>query len=61
MDRRVTPPKRVSSPNWGPPTPCKQALKLEPLSVVCSAPYGGSDKIKMNPFQARQACENTDV
>ena len=27
MDRRVTPPKWVSSPTWGPPPPCKQALK----------------------------------
>ena len=27
MDRRVTPPKRVTSPTWGPPSPCKQALK----------------------------------
>ena len=26
MDRRVTPPKRVPSPNWRPPPPCKQAL-----------------------------------
>ena len=26
MDRRVTPPKRVISPTWGPPPPCKQAL-----------------------------------
>jgi len=26
MDRRVTPPKRVTSPIWGPPPPCKQAL-----------------------------------
>ena len=26
MDRRVTPPKRVTSPNWGPTPPCKQAL-----------------------------------
>ena len=25
MDRRVTPPKRVTSPNWGPRSPCKQA------------------------------------
>ena len=25
-DRRVTPPKRVTSPTWGPPPPCKQAL-----------------------------------
>ena len=27
MDRQVTPPKRVISPTWGPPPPCKQALK----------------------------------
>ena len=25
-DRQVTPPKRVTSPNWGPPPLCKQAL-----------------------------------
>ena len=26
MDRRVTPPKRVTLPTWGPPPPRKQAL-----------------------------------
>ena len=26
MDRRVTPAKRVTSPTWGPPPQCKQAL-----------------------------------
>ena len=26
MDRRVTPPKRVISPSWGYPLPCKRAL-----------------------------------
>ena len=26
MDRRVTPPKRVTSPTWGPSPPCKLAL-----------------------------------
>ena len=26
MDRRITPPKRVTSPTWGPPALCKQAL-----------------------------------
>ena len=29
MDRRVTPPKRVTSPIWGPPPPCKQALNVQ--------------------------------
>ena len=28
MDRQVTPPKRVSSPTWGPPPPRKQAQRL---------------------------------
>ena len=28
MDRRVTPPKRVTSPSWGPPPPCKQAPRF---------------------------------
>ena len=35
MDRRVTPPKRVTSPTWGPPPPCKQALKVS--SNLCFA------------------------
>jgi len=26
MDRWVTPPKRITSPTWGPPPSCKQAL-----------------------------------
>ena len=26
MDRWVTPPKKVTSPTWGPTPPCKQAL-----------------------------------
>ena len=33
MDRRVTPPKLVTMPTWGPPPPCKEALK------VSSAPF----------------------
>ena len=28
MDRRVTSQKRVTSPTWGPPSPCKQAVDL---------------------------------
>ena len=27
MDRRVTPPKQVTTPTWGPSPPSKQALK----------------------------------
>ena len=29
MDRRVTPPKQVSSPTWGPSPPCKQVLRYK--------------------------------
>ena len=36
MDRRVTPPKRVTLPTWGPPPPCKQALKMCVTSLLCS-------------------------
>ena len=34
MDRRVAPLKRVTSPTWGPPPPCKQALIVIALSYV---------------------------
>ena len=27
MERLVTPPKRGTSPTWGPPPPCEQALR----------------------------------
>ena len=30
MDGRVTQPKRVTSPTWGPPPSCKQALRPRP-------------------------------
>ena len=37
MDRRVTPPKRVTSPTWGPPPPCKQALReVHILRWICN-------------------------
>ena len=34
MDRRVTPPKRVTSPTWGPQPPCKQALRTYKLKKL---------------------------
>ena len=43
MDRRVTPPKRVTSPTWGPPPPCKQALNAHwnsgAVENACSYDY----------------------
>ena len=34
MDRRATPPKRVTSPNWGLPPACKQALNFLRLLFI---------------------------
>ena len=34
MDRRITPPKRVTSATWGPPPPFKQALRMIPTSYI---------------------------
>ena len=34
MDRRVTPPRRVTSPTWGPPPPCTQALRPSPPELI---------------------------
>ena len=34
MDRRVTPPKRVTSPTWGPPPPYKRALSVRCWGVI---------------------------
>ena len=48
-DRRVTPPKRVTSPIWGPPLPRKQALKVSTefdcgrISVIVH--HSASDKL----------------
>ena len=41
MDRRVTPPKRVTSPSWGAPPPCKQALSFLTRSIKINARYSG--------------------
>ena len=38
LDRRVTPPKRVSSPNWGPPPQRKQALSHVSAFSVMESP-----------------------
>ena len=34
MNRRVTPPKLITSPTWGPPPPCKQAVRKTWLHEV---------------------------
>ena len=52
MDRRVTSPKRVTSPTWGPPPPCKQALKMgvmQGLKAVCKFVKKSNDWIMRKP------------
>ena len=44
MDRRVTPPKWVTIPTWGPLPSCKQALKVSP------APFLQFQQLKYSPF-----------
>ena len=34
MDRRATPPKRVTSPIWGTPPPCKWALNITNMGCL---------------------------
>ena len=46
MDRRVTPPKRVTSPTWGPPPSCKHALRSTPWIDHCLA--GDTTQLDVN-------------
>ena len=43
MDRRVTTPKGATSPTWGLPPPCKQALKSPPPKTVKARNYKSFD------------------
>ena len=46
MGRRVTLSKRVTSPTWGPPPSCKQALRSTPWIDHCLA--GDATKLDVN-------------
>ena len=48
INRRATQPKRVTSPTWGPPPPCKQALSLSWPSPVLYR-----NLVSKYPFQSR--------
>ena len=41
IDRRVTPPKRVTSPTWGPPTPSKQESRSRAVLRTTEGGEGG--------------------
>ena len=60
MDRRVTPPGRVTSPTWGPPPPCKQALTHglftwlnDFTTTLCLTPTHNSRLIRRKHSQKR--------
>ena len=56
LDRRVTPPKRVTSPTRGPPPPCKTRFKVV-FSLFFCAQYWYPCSIR-TPEQYRQLCES---
>ena len=48
-DRRVTPPKGVSSPTGGIPSPCKQALRPPSAKVETAKHYFFIEGSKLKP------------
>ena len=52
MDWRVTPSTRITSPTWGPPPPCKQALSLL-CAQASSGNYGQRSREKFSILTLR--------
>ena len=59
MDRQVTPPRRVTSPTWGPPRQCKQApsvclfqvrMIFEAFLSLKSLRFWGADVLHCSPW-----------
>ena len=48
MDRQVTPPKWVTSPTWGPPPPCKQALRGTQATNIKQDKVGKENVVQPN-------------
>ena len=59
MDRRVTPPKRVTSPTWGTPSPCKQTLNLTSMHFLKFSAW--SRGIRGIPTAHTIGCENNRI
>ena len=61
VDRRVTPPERVTSPTWGSPPPCKQARDSWPNYHLNHLPQRGRDfdtTITFNASTGEQYCDD---
>ena len=52
MDRRVTPTKEVTSPTWGPPPPCKQAITRSWMKRVVLQMYFWSHLLQVSWYTA---------
>ena len=55
MDRQVTPPKRVTSPTWGPPPPCKQALNKQNNFARASCVFTAFLCHRLHDFNAKMS------
>ena len=54
MERRVTPPRRVTSPTWGPPPPCKQDLSRLVYSSSMQCVWFCNQPCSQGLFPARE-------
>ena len=62
-NRWITPPKRVTSPTWGPPPPCKQAVRVvntQGGKLLVTIALNSIDNFnkRMIPYRSKMAVEN---
>ena len=66
MNRWITPPKRVTSPTWSPPPPCKQAVRaintqggklLVTMCIELNSIQNNFNK-RMMPYRSKMPVEN---
>ena len=63
MNRWITPPKRVISPTWGPPPPCKQAVRATNTQggqLLVTIELNSIDNFnkRIIPYRSKMAVEN---
>ena len=60
MDRRVTPPKRVTSPIWGTPPPCKKAVSsaCARTNVILAGKCGSRRQSTANFSENERECSS---
>ena len=50
-------PPHVTSPTWGPPPPCKQALRVAEIYPICDDPVAASLRYKNRTVITVLMCE----